>query len=1147
MFPRQAELFSFWERGTGMWLLRHNRFQEWRSGTEKTLWCQGMPGAGKTVLASLVTDTFRVEVQDQNIGVAVIYLEHRETDVPPPSKLLAALWRQLVFGKLISPALEHLYSIHHEPETRPTLMEDDAVLRSIIVEYSKVFIIVDGLDEYSETQRDILLHYLWALGPSVKLLLTSRPHITIHHVIPSYKTLEIRATGDDIRKFLNGQISKSSRLSKHISNSPNLHQDLEATIVERSDGMFLLAKLHAESLAEKRNVKEIRGALNDMADDLDAAYGAVVDRINQQSLGDRRLAWRTLSWIAHAKRPLRRSELAEALALEPGAVSLDRENLPEMDIVVSVCAGLVVINKKDDVVRLIHYTTELFLRSPSVQAKAYPRAQGEITMTCITYLSLGFEAMADGLQQPVVLFTHNPFLHYAVDYCLVHARGEPELQIKPALLSFLSDCPVWRRLYSWKRGGRTLPADKLWIGAVFHLEATCRDIITEAGREREGFGALLQQATLCRATGVIRLLLENGFDLQTNERGYGSLALQEASRRGYVGIVSLLIEHNVNVNIDEPGQSATATQMAYFSEHKQSAPLLFESREQANSDAGCHSTSLCAAIEGGHEEVVRLLIEYGANINAGSGKALRVASKNGNIGVVRMLIGAGADVSANGCCALRAGSENGNTAVVKLLIAAGADVHAHGGQALCAASKNGNTEMIKLLIEAGADIDADGGYALFFASCNRNVKAVELLIAAGADVDAHGGYAWCAASWNGNVEVVKLFLEAGVDVDANGGEALRVASVSGDTEVVKLLIEAGADINANNGETLRAATKNGDTELVKLLMEAGGIVIGNIGQALGVALENGNAGVIKLLIEGSADADGSKTANAEIVTLLIEGGSDMKTNSSCALLAASRNGSAKLVELLIEAGADVNAGSGEALRVASRSGNAQVIKLLVQAGADVNSHGGWVLWAASGNGMVEVVKLLIEAGAGVNAYLGESLGVASRIGSAEIVKLLIEAGADVNANGGEALRVASSHGMTETVELLIASGADVNARGNALRAASRNGRIEVIKLLVAAGADVNLGDCWGWSALDAASENGNMEVVKLLIEAGSQVKGSVALRAASRAGNTEILKLLIEAGADVNGEPLRVASLDHGTPEIIELLIAAGAKTIGVK
>ncbi|KAJ7334613.1 hypothetical protein DFH08DRAFT_290128 [Mycena albidolilacea] len=49
-FPRQEDIFRVRQKGTGEWLLAHPCFQEWKSGSRRTLWCRGIPGAGKTIL-----------------------------------------------------------------------------------------------------------------------------------------------------------------------------------------------------------------------------------------------------------------------------------------------------------------------------------------------------------------------------------------------------------------------------------------------------------------------------------------------------------------------------------------------------------------------------------------------------------------------------------------------------------------------------------------------------------------------------------------------------------------------------------------------------------------------------------------------------------------------------------------------------------------------------------------------------------------------------------------------------------------------------------------------------------------------------------------------------------------------------------------
>ncbi|KAF7337813.1 Ankyrin repeat domain containing protein [Mycena venus] len=323
-FQRQADILSTRQPGTGEWFLENELIREWKSGTGKRVWCRGIPGAGKTVLASIMADDLRTNLDSSNPGVAVIYLNHKESDAQSPSSLLAAVWRQLVFRKSISSTMHQLYEMHREQQTRPSLDETFSVLCSTVSELSSVFIVVDALDEYPEEQRDTFLHCLLTLGPTVNLMLTSRPHINVEGVIPNdLGILEVRANEDDIRQYINAQIAKSSRLKAHTKNRPGLRGEIERIITSRCDGMFLLAKLHIESLATKQTVKAVRDALENMPADLNSMYDDVMERINRQSEDDRNLARRALSWISNAEAVLRTSELTEALAIEPGKLNLD--------------------------------------------------------------------------------------------------------------------------------------------------------------------------------------------------------------------------------------------------------------------------------------------------------------------------------------------------------------------------------------------------------------------------------------------------------------------------------------------------------------------------------------------------------------------------------------------------------------------------------------------------------------------------------------------------------------------------------------------------------------------------------------------------------------------------------------------------------
>jgi hypothetical protein len=106
-----------------------------------------------------------------------------------------------------------------------------------------------------------------------------------------------------------------------------------------------------------------------------------MERINGQKLGLRELAKRVLSWITCAKRPLTKLELQHALAIEVGNLELDEENLPQIEDMISVCAGLVTIDQESDIIRLIHHTTQEYFER--TQNQWFPNAEADITKICV--------------------------------------------------------------------------------------------------------------------------------------------------------------------------------------------------------------------------------------------------------------------------------------------------------------------------------------------------------------------------------------------------------------------------------------------------------------------------------------------------------------------------------------------------------------------------------------------------------------------------------------------------------------------------------------------------------------------------------------------------------------------------------------------
>jgi GPI inositol-deacylase-like protein len=131
---------------------------------------------------------------------------------------------------------------------------------------------------------------------------------------------------------------------------------------------FLLAQLYIDSLVYKTTPRAIRLALGELEievgksnDDnisktLDRAYTQTMERIEVQAPEHRELARQVLSWITCAKRRLTSPELQHAIAVEVDRCELDRENITDIELIVAVCAGLVIV-EESDIIRLVHYTT----------------------------------------------------------------------------------------------------------------------------------------------------------------------------------------------------------------------------------------------------------------------------------------------------------------------------------------------------------------------------------------------------------------------------------------------------------------------------------------------------------------------------------------------------------------------------------------------------------------------------------------------------------------------------------------------------------------------------------------------------------------------------------------------------------------------
>ena len=162
-------------------------------------------------------------------------------------------------------------------------------------------------------------------------------------------------------------------------------------------------------------------------------------------------------------------------------------------------------------------------------------------------------------------------------------------------------------------------------------------------------------------------------------------------------------------------------------------------------------------------------------------------------------------------------SKYGYIEVIKLLIDLGADIHAEDDQAIINASWEGHLSVVKLLIKLGANIHAQDNEAIVSASYQGNFSVAKLLIELGADIRAQDNDSISSASSYGHLSIVKLLIESGANVCAQDNYAIIWASNYGHLSVVKLLIESGANVHARNNKALKYAIRNKHTDVIKLL------------------------------------------------------------------------------------------------------------------------------------------------------------------------------------------------------------------------------------------------------------------------------------------------------------------------------------------
>jgi hypothetical protein len=236
-FPSQKnDIITRRQEGTGQWFLDSPEFKRWLEGSDKTLFCPGIPGAGKTIMAAIAIDHLCGKIRCDDIGIVYLFCNYKApTDQSVPS-LFAALLKQLVQSRPgIAAPVTRIYDHHSKRGSRPSLDEIFGALQSVCSNHAIVYIVVDALDECTDRDGELIekLRKLQA-RIDVRLLFTSRCIPEITQKFQSDSILEVRASEDDVRRFVVGQMP---RLPNRIQRDKDLQCAVQNKIVEVVDGM----------------------------------------------------------------------------------------------------------------------------------------------------------------------------------------------------------------------------------------------------------------------------------------------------------------------------------------------------------------------------------------------------------------------------------------------------------------------------------------------------------------------------------------------------------------------------------------------------------------------------------------------------------------------------------------------------------------------------------------------------------------------------------------------------------------------------------------------------------------------------------------------------------------------------------------------
>ncbi|KAL2865966.1 ankyrin repeat-containing domain protein [Aspergillus lucknowensis] len=713
--------------GTGTWFIARESVQQWIARSLDFLWCYGPPGVGKSCLASILVNNLHQSRVPADCPVVYFFCDFSSQDQQRTIHVLHHLLRQV-----IEQGSSEMLASLKEACKDPSKLQNETNVAQLIATAAltqPIYLILDALDELRDP-IELLIHISTFISAGINVLVTSRdlPHIRKKMRLATH--FEVESNPEDLRLYVESRF-RDSDFAEEIEEESGLIGD----VVLKSSHLFLLARLMLDDALDLTTVKQIRKAIGKPQTNIKEAYAATLERIDSQSKSRSSLARRLLGWVTYAERRLKLEEVLCAFAVED-ADEFDPDNEPNADVLLRSCLGLVVVDRIDDTVGLVHTTAYEFFRAGGIPEKD---TNLDIARTSLRYLTMRHLSTLC-----------NTFLDYAAKNWGRHISGaDDERELAKQIMKLLRDGGLRGSAFQalqyrpeFSDGAiaeemfQSMPTNHQAVHSVayWNLPHTAEALLTE-GDEVSAIDShkwtALHWACSRGNSEMSELLLRNGIDLNAQDIQNWT-PLFWASFRGNADIVRLLLSKGANHLIRSTGHSDVVRQL--LEHHAQAmlkAPVVYEMSIAEVVEYAESALPIEMAAEGDDPEVFDALIQHlqtpggqvgdtefnriwGSSITMTKGEEI-----NGRESIIPSLSGEAAN------CYRTDPVEWKSLSSVQLLIKAGADV-------------NYDPRYVEWLLKAGAapnEYDSFGRTALHEAVLNGFLETVTALIDGGADVN----------------------------------------------------------------------------------------------------------------------------------------------------------------------------------------------------------------------------------------------------------------------------------------------------------------------------------------------------------------------------------------------------------------------------